>query len=143
MRNIMPIQVAKDEPSEFSLREQLDIVNSCATLFPSTVSRLNLLKDSPVPPSKDSAELLALGPRLDRSEDWWDLMAEDIEMLRGRTILLKQRAYKICNLSILQCWAEYEDRLLECEKIVRRAEIAKEKENPGIESQRDYLNVIG
>ena len=89
------------------------------------------MKDTPVPTSKESAEFLALGPRLDRAEDWWDIIAKDVEALRGRTILLKQRAYKICNLSVLQCWAEYEERLMECEKIVRRAEIATEEERRG------------
>ena len=94
-------------------------------MFPSTVSRLNLLKDTPVPSTEASAALLALGTRLDRGEDVCDMMSEDLAILRTRSLLLKQRIWKLANLSVLGCWAEFEQRLLDCERAIRRAEVAK------------------
>lgn len=127
VRNILPIRVSQDE-STIPLTEQLNVVNACAPLFPSTVSRLNLLKDTPIPPPETSAALLVLGSRLDRGEDACDVLSEDLTMLRTRSLLLKQRIWKLANLSMLGCWAEVEQRLLECERAVKRAEVAKEED---------------
>lgn len=127
VRNVLPIRVAQDD-NTIPLTEQLNIVNACAPLFPSTVSRLNLLKDTPIPAPEASAALLALGPRLDQAEDVCDVMSDDLTMLRTRSMLLKTRIWKLANISMLGCWAELEERLLECERAVRRAEVAKEED---------------
>ena len=126
VRNVLPVRVAETDTTT-PLREQLTIVNACAPLFPSTRSRLELLRDTPIPPAESSAALLSLGPRLDRAEDVCDLMSQDLSILRTRSLLLRQRLWKLENLSMLGVWAEMEERLLECERTIRRAEIAKEE----------------
>ena len=91
------------------------------------VSRLHLLKDLSVPPPELTASLLCVKPRLARAEAVQDCFAEDVAALRLRSVLLLQRWIKIGIQSAGHCWADWEERLLEVEKMVRRAEVAREQ----------------
>ena len=113
------------DTGDTSLDEQLTTVNACATMFPALVSRLNLLKDSPVPPSEATASILSIKPRLDRAESVQDSLAADVSQLRLRSILLLQRWVKVGVQAAGHCWADWEERLLEVERTVRRAEVAQ------------------
>ena len=104
------------------LDEKLTVVDACATMFPPAVSRLNLLKDSPVPAPEATSTILSVKPRLARVEQVQDMFAADVAELRLRSILLLQHWVKLGVQAAGHCWADWEERLLEVEKIVRRAE---------------------
>ena len=110
-------------PGSYSTTEQLAIVNSCATLFPTAASRLNSLRDSSIPPSESLASLVALEARLSKAELDRDTHNKDLSHLRLRTALALQRWYGIGVIAGGDCWAEWEKRLLEVEKVVRREEM--------------------
>ena len=118
----------EDDRPEPTSKEQLVTVNACAPMFPSTLSRLNLLKDLPLPQSETTASLLSIKPRLTRAETAQDLFASDVAELRLRSILLLQRWVKVGVQAAGHCWADWEERLMEIEKIVRRAEHAQAQE---------------
>lgn len=118
----------QEHEDETTLKQQLTVVDACATMFPSAVSRLNLLKDSPMPPSHTTASLLSLKPRLNRAEMVQDSLAADLAELRLRTVLLLQRWVKVGIQAAGHCWADWEERLLDVERLVRRTERAKAQE---------------
>ena len=124
-------------PTTLTTAELLAIVNSCATLYPTTASRLNAIKDLPVPPAESSASLIRLQPRLAKVELLQDSQAREMAELRTRSASVIQRWYEIGVLGQSECWAEWEGRLGNVEKTVRRREIhdaKEEKENEIYES---------
>ncbi|MCJ1327940.1 hypothetical protein MMC10_004615 [Thelotrema lepadinum] len=128
---LIPSAISEDDEdngADPAPREQLTTVNACAPMFPSTLSRLNLLKDLPIPPTETTASLLSIKPRLTRAETVQDSFASDVAELRLRSILLLQRWTKVGVQAAGHCWADWEERLMEVEQIVRRAEHAKAQE---------------
>ena len=106
------------------------IVNSCAPSYQTTASRLNAIKDLPLPPTEASVSLISLLPRLSKLELLQDEQAQDVAELRTRSARAIQRWYELSVLGDSECWTEWEGRLVEVEKRVRREEgrMAKEME---------------
>ena len=128
---IIPSSIPDEDEKDASKappEEQLNVVNACTTMYPSLVSRLNLLNDLKIPPPEATAALLAVKPRLTRAEVVQNSLAEDIAQLRLRSILLTQRWMKVGIIAAGHCWADWEERLMEVEKIVCRVEFAKGQE---------------
>ncbi|CAF9924978.1 hypothetical protein IMSHALPRED_006342 [Imshaugia aleurites] len=119
-----------DAPTNLSTQEILSIVNSCAPSYQTTASRLKAIKDLPIPPAEASASLIRLHPRLLRLELLQDEQATDMADLRGRSARAIQRWYELGVLGGSECWSEWEGRVVEVEKGVRRREgrMAKEVE---------------
>ena len=117
-------------PTSLSTPEIQAIVNSCAPSYQNTASRLNAIKDLPIPPAEASVSLISLLPRLSKLELLQDEQARDVAELRTRSARAIQRWYELGVLGESECWAEWEGRLVEVEKRVRREEgrIAKEVE---------------
>ena len=105
------------------MSEILAIVDSCATSFPSTASRLNAIKDLPLPSAQSSASLIELSPRLAQVQGMQESQAKQMAELRTRTASAIQRWYELGVLGGSECWTEWEGRLANVEKKVRRAEI--------------------
>ena len=119
-----------DVPTTLSTREILAIVDSCAPSYQTTASRLNALKDLPVPAAEASASLASLHPRLLKLELLQDEQAREMAELRTRSATAVQRWYELGVLGESECWTEWEGRVVEVEKMVRRQEgrVAKEVE---------------
>ncbi|KAF6225588.1 hypothetical protein HO133_009588 [Letharia lupina] len=119
-----------DVPTTLSTPEILAIVNSCAPSYQTTASRLNAIKDLPIPPAAASASLVALQPRLSKLEHLQNEQARDMAGLRKRSARAIQRWYELGVLGESDCWTEWEGRVVEVEKRVRREEgrMAKETE---------------
>lgn len=116
-----------------SANEILAVINSCATSYPTTASRLNAIKDLPIPSAASSASLIALHPRLATVEMLQDAQAREMAELRSRSAAAIQRWYELGVLGESECWMEWEGRVIDVEKQVRRREAnlvqdAKEKE---------------
>ena len=117
-----------DIPTTLTTSELLAIINSCATIYPTTASRLNAIKDLPVPSAESSASLITLHPRLAKVEMLQDLQAREMAELRARTAAAIQRWYELGVLGESECWTEWEGRVANVEKRVRRVEIHQAQE---------------
>ncbi|KAJ5238889.1 hypothetical protein N7468_003508 [Penicillium chermesinum] len=96
----------EDVPEGLSSRALASIVLSYATAFPETASRLTSLNDLPIPtPRKEQAQA--------------------ISELRVRTARVLQRWYEVGLVGSGECWAEWEGRIENVEREVRRREVIK------------------
>ncbi|KAL6718752.1 hypothetical protein ACLMJK_002986 [Lecanora helva] len=117
-----------DLPATLSTAELLSIISACATSYPTTASRLNAIKDLPIPPAESSALLTALQPRLANVDIMQKTQAQDIAELRGRSAAAIQRWYELRVLGESECWTEWEGRIVNVEKLVRREEMHQRQE---------------
>lgn len=100
---------------------------SYATAFPETASRLTSLKDLPIPEAHKSAALVELQPRFDRLAQTQSEQAAAISELRVRSARVLQRWYEVGLVGSGECWAEWEGRLEDVEREVRRTEVIRER----------------
>ncbi|KAL8699908.1 MAG: hypothetical protein Q9201_005735 [Fulgogasparrea decipioides] len=114
-------------PSTLSTEEVLAIVTAHASLYPLTASRLTSIRDMNIPSSSLSAALISLRPRLAKLQSLQDAQAKEMAALRARSAKAVQRWYELGVLGQGECWAEWEGRVEECEKRVRRLEGARKK----------------
>ena len=119
---------AADDHSTFSSAEQLAIIDSCATLFPTTASRLTSIQDLLIPSAESSASLVSLHPRLAKVELLQQSQSEEMANLRHRTAAVLQRWYEVGVLAQGECWGEWEGRVMEVEKAAKREEAARSRE---------------
>jgi hypothetical protein len=102
-------------------------VLSYASAFPETSSRLTSLNDLPIPDAKASTALIELQPRLQQLLLIQEQQARDISELRTRSARLLQRWYEVGFLSSSECWAEWESRLQDVEREVKRHEVIRDR----------------
>lgn len=114
-------------PENLSTQNLASIVLSYATAFPETASRLVSLNDHPIPDATASAGLIALQPRLDALARVQDEQAREVAQLRMRTARALQRWYDVGIVGEGECWAEWEGRLEDVEREVRREEVVRER----------------
>lgn len=100
---------------------------SYASAFPETASRLASLNDLPVPEAQASAELIELLPRMEQAARAQDEQAKSVAELRMRTARALQRWYEVGLVGSEECWAEWEGRLEDVEREVRRLEVVRER----------------
>ncbi|KAI4144936.1 MAG: hypothetical protein L6R39_003972 [Caloplaca ligustica] len=123
-------------PSSFSTEEVTGIVTAHAPLYPLTAFRLTSIRDINIPSSSLSTSLIALRPRLAQVAQLQDTQAKEMAELRARSAKAVQRWYELGVLGQGECWAEWEGRMEECEKKVRRLEGGRRKE---VEEKEKYL----
>ncbi|MCJ1298457.1 hypothetical protein MMC08_001247 [Hypocenomyce scalaris] len=119
---------AKDVPTSLTAPEILAVISSCATLYPTTASRLTSLQDLPIPAAEHSASLIALQPRLGRVELQQESQARDLAALQSRTAAVIQRWFELGVLGGGECWTEWEDRVETVEKKIRQEEVVRARE---------------
>lgn len=113
-------------PEGLTTQTLASIVLSYATAFPETASRLTSLNDLPVPDAQSSAALINLQPQLDRLAQTQSEQAAEISELRVRTARVLQRWYDVGLVGSGECWAEWEGRLEDVEREVRRREVVRQ-----------------
>ncbi|MCJ1311581.1 hypothetical protein MMC25_005254 [Agyrium rufum] len=119
---------AQEDDTTYSRTEKLSIINSSATLFSTTASRLEAIQDLPLSSAETSVALAALQPRLQKLQQIQQKHAEDISELTYQTASLLQRWYELWIVGGGDCWSEWEERLTTVEKIVRREEGRRSRE---------------
>ncbi|KAJ5470360.1 hypothetical protein N7530_007717 [Penicillium desertorum] len=107
-------------PEGLTTQTLASIVLSYATAFPETASRLTSLNDLPVPDAQSSAALIDLQPQLERLAQTQSEQAAEISELRVRTARVLQRWYDVGLVGSGECWAEWEGRLEDVEREIRR-----------------------
>ncbi|KAJ6072274.1 Nuclear distribution protein RO10 [Penicillium canescens] len=114
-------------PQGLTSQTLTSIILSYATAFPETASRLTSLNDLPIPDAASSAALIELQPQLDRLARSQAEQAATISELRVRSARVLQRWYDVGLVGSGECWAEWEGRLEDVEREVRRREVFKER----------------
>lgn len=104
------------------------LVLSHAPSYQATAARLTSLQDLPVPESSSSASLVALDPRLHRLLRRQEEQQDAIANLRHQSLALLARWYDTGIIAMDDCWTEWEARLMDQERHVRRAE-AEQRRN--------------
>ncbi|KAI4747505.1 hypothetical protein E4T50_02174 [Aureobasidium sp. EXF-12298] len=103
------------------------LVLSHAPSYQATAARLTSLQDLPVPDPSSSAALIQLLPRLKRLAQRQDAQQESTAQLRHQSLALLARWYDSAIIGMDDCWTEWESRLMNQEKLVRRAETDKQQ----------------
>jgi hypothetical protein len=114
-------------PENLTTQNLASIVLSYASAFPETASRLTSLNDLPVPDAQASASLVQLQPRLDQLARTQEEQAREISEFRVRTARVLQRWYEVGLVGSGECWAEWEGRLEDVEREVKREEVVRER----------------
>lgn len=114
-------------PADLTTQNLASIVLSYATAFPETASRLSSLKDLPIPDAQASTALIELQPRLQKLLSIQEQQAIEISELRARSARLLQRWYELGVLGSSECWAEWESRLEDVEREVKRREVIRDR----------------
>ncbi|RAL14270.1 uncharacterized protein BO97DRAFT_341019 [Aspergillus homomorphus CBS 101889] len=114
-------------PENLTTQNLASVVLSYASAYPETASRLSSLNDLPIPDAEASASLIQLQPRLDQLSRIQDEQARQISELRVRSAKALQRWYEVALVSGGECWAEWEGRLEDVEREVRREEVVRER----------------
>ncbi|KAI9862007.1 MAG: hypothetical protein M1824_001752 [Vezdaea acicularis] len=117
------------KPTALDTTEMLAIVLASASLYHSTTSRLTSISDVPVPPAESSAALITLQPRIAKVGLEREAQAREIAELRQRTAAVLERWYEVAVLGGGECWAEWEERVQQAERTIRRAEMIRERDD--------------
>lgn len=120
--------------SSLPLEERLSVVLSAAPSYHATASQLSSILDTPIPPPQQSAKLGSLLPRIDKVEGRVHGIEVEVAELRKRSASLLERWYWVSVEEGNERVAEWDERLGECERVVKRAlrEKEREKENSGV-----------
>ncbi|KAF4469335.1 RO-10 required for nuclear distribution [Fusarium albosuccineum] len=118
-----------DPPSQLSADAIQSIVLASASAFPSTLSSLTAIKDSPIPDPSENAALIALQDRMKAIEATQVAQAAEIADLRRRSETVIRSWYETGVLENSRVMADLESRVEVVERQVRRAERELEAED--------------
>lgn len=120
---------AEDLPTTLDTSSILSIVLASSSSYSSTASRLTSILDVPVPPAELSAELIEVVPRIAKLEAVQATQDAEIAELRTRSAAVIQQWYANEILRAGESWAKLEGRVEQAEQKVRRATLAKQRED--------------
>ncbi|KAG9543048.1 hypothetical protein KCU79_g17742, partial [Aureobasidium melanogenum] len=131
-REIVALQSQLQHDSPDMTQDALaTLVLSHAPSYQATAARLTSLQDLPLPDPSSSAALIHLLPRLQRAAHRQENQQQSIAQLRHQSLALLARWYDSAIIGMDDCWTEWEARLMDQEKLVRRAEADKrQNDNP-------------
>jgi hypothetical protein len=99
-----------------------------APAYSTIASQLRSLSDVTLPPSLGFANLVALQPRIAELGQRQHQQAMEISELRKRSAMAVLRWHEVFILGQGKCWADWDTRLREAERNVRREERRLEDE---------------
>lgn len=119
----------KAVPSTLHPAALAQLVLAHESLYKTTSAQLQTLQDnSTIPESAPLVKLIGLEPRLERIEAKQIEQAREFAELRLRSTRLLENWYKVGVLDMGEKWTDWEERLRDCEILVRRREAAKKRE---------------
>jgi hypothetical protein len=117
---IHPYATSSSSPSTLTSSERLSTVLTAAPFIHATSSQLTSIRDTPIPDPNVSADLIALVPRINRAEMVQQTQAREIAELRRRSAALLERWYLLGIEGVNECFAEWDERTLEVDKLLSR-----------------------
>ncbi|KAH0017882.1 hypothetical protein KCU78_g7383, partial [Aureobasidium melanogenum] len=129
-REIVALQSQLQHDSPDMTQDALaTLVLSHAPSYQATAARLTSLQDLPLPDPSSSAALIHLLPRLQRAAHRQENQQQSIAQLRHQSLAFLARWYDSAIIGMDDCWTEWEARLMDQEKLVRRAEADKKQDD--------------
>ncbi|KAF3928064.1 hypothetical protein AA313_de0202382 [Arthrobotrys entomopaga] len=107
-------------PGSLSLDEKAAVVLSSASHVQSVASQLVSLRDIPVPDVDASVRLVELGDRLDKLTVLQEMQGREMGELRRRSLKVLERWYEVSVEGVNECFAEWDERVRGCERVVGR-----------------------
>ena len=101
------------------------MVLSEAPTYSEVASQLRHLGDLSIPPADAFAKLIALQPRMANAQRRQYQQAGEISDLRRRSGTLVLRWHELFILGQGRCWADWDTRLRNAERTVRREEVRR------------------
>ncbi|KAK8176515.1 hypothetical protein BC567DRAFT_227291 [Phyllosticta citribraziliensis] len=120
---------SRDRNVEPTPEIKLATVLTEAPAFPATASQLTSLQDLPLPPTGSFTSLVGLSPRITELEQRQLSQAREISELRQRSGRAVLRWHEVMVLGQGRCWAEWDQRVRQAERDVRRKEVKMEQES--------------
>jgi len=119
---------ATSSSSTLTPSERLSTVLTAASSIHATSSQLTSIRDTPIPDPNVSTDLIALFPRINRAEVVQQTQAREIAELRRRSAALLERWYLLGIEGVNECFAEWDERTLEVDKLLsRKLKMAEEE----------------
>ncbi|TLD36244.1 nuclear distribution protein RO10 [Venturia nashicola] len=122
-----PFLLAPDAPpppsDDLNQNEKLSMVLAEATTYSTVSSQLRALGDVSLPPTDSFAKMVALQPRMEELNRTQYEQAMEISELRKRSAILVSRWHEVFILGQGRCTAEWDSKLRNAEREVRREEI--------------------
>ncbi|RDI78641.1 hypothetical protein Vi05172_g11370 [Venturia inaequalis] len=127
LQSRFPHLLAPDAPpppsDDLSQNKKLSMVLAEATSFSTVSSQLRALGDVSLPPTDSFAKVVALQPRMEELSRIQYEQAMEISELRRRSAILVSRWHEVFILGQGRCTAEWDSKLRNAEREVRREEI--------------------
>ena len=108
--------------------EKLSLVLAEAPSYSTISSQLRALGDVHLPPTGSFAKIVALQPRMEQLSRTQYEQAMEISELRKQSGIMVMRWHDVFVLGQGRCWAEWDTKLRDAEREVRREEVRNELE---------------
>ena len=122
------IQNEEDTGGTLSSSDRSTIVLASSATFQSAQAKLSSLDGMKLENATDLVPMAAMLPELASIMAVHEAQEKEITELQQRSVMLLAEWYSNSVLEGNRRWADWEDRLLGVERVVRRREIAREKE---------------
>ncbi|KAF3919626.1 hypothetical protein ABW20_dc0104572 [Dactylellina cionopaga] len=103
-----------------TIEEKATVVLSSAPQTQSVASQLVSLRDISVPDVDVSVRLVELQPRIDRLVVMQEVQAREMAELRRRSLKALERWYEVGVEGVNECFAEWDERVGRCDRVVKR-----------------------
>ncbi|EME84925.1 uncharacterized protein MYCFIDRAFT_7188, partial [Pseudocercospora fijiensis CIRAD86] len=115
-------------PSSLAPASLAHLILAHDSLYKTSAVQLSTLNDnSTVPESTPMVKLIAMQSRIDKLEAKQIEQAQEFAELRARSARVVEKYYESGVLQMGERWTEWEERLKDCEILVRRKEAAKRR----------------
>ena len=115
-------QQSSDTASIHELSNHAHEVLANSTLYTTTSAYLQALQTLKIPSAQQSASLIDAAPRFSGLQQRQERLDDEIEELKGRSATLLEWWMKNGVVGIGELWEDWESRVKDCERIVRREE---------------------
>ena len=122
------IRNEEEEGSTLSSNDRSTIVLASSATFQSAQAKLSSLDGIKLENATDLVPMAAMLPELASVMAVHEAQEKEITELQRRSVMLLANWYSNSVLEGNKRWADWEDRLLDVERVVRRKEIAREKD---------------
>nr|POF22062.1 hypothetical protein CFP56_36149 [Quercus suber] len=109
-----------------------ELVLAHSPLYTSTASQLTALQSTPLSDSDGLTKLVEVMPRIEKARAKQEAQTREVAELRARSARVVEEWYESGVLEMGDKWAEWEERVRDCEILVRRKEAVKRRIEEGV-----------
>ncbi|EGX49353.1 hypothetical protein AOL_s00078g386 [Orbilia oligospora ATCC 24927] len=126
-----------------TIEEKASIVLSAAPQVQGVTSQLVSLRDIAVPDVDVSIKLIELQPRVDKLAVMQEVQGREMAELRRRSLKVLERWYEVGVEGVNECFAEWDERVGKCDRVVRRRAVELEINGAGTGTESESESESG